>query len=57
MCVLDDKAPPGDVVNTVARIMAEGGSHQNPHELLGTSDIDRYTHSFIFITYRKLIFT
>ncbi|KAM9493351.1 centrosomal protein of 70 kDa isoform 2-T2 [Clarias gariepinus] len=38
---LDERAPPGDVVNTVARIMSGGGAdHHNPHELLGTSDID-----------------
>lgn len=43
--VLDDRAPPSDVVNMVARIMTGGGAYQNPHELLGTSDIDRYTHT------------
>ncbi|XP_060767651.1 centrosomal protein of 70 kDa isoform X2 [Neoarius graeffei] len=37
---MDDGAPPSDVVNTVARIMTQGGAYQNPHELLGTSDID-----------------
>ncbi|KAB5526205.1 hypothetical protein PHYPO_G00149010 [Pangasianodon hypophthalmus] len=37
---MDDRAPPSDVVNTVARITTRGGSYQNPHELLGTSDID-----------------
>ncbi|MCJ8747598.1 hypothetical protein PDJAM_G00155420 [Pangasius djambal] len=37
---MDDRAPPSDVVNTVARITTGGGSYQNTHELLGTSDID-----------------
>ncbi|MCI4393407.1 hypothetical protein PGIGA_G00157110 [Pangasianodon gigas] len=37
---MDDRAPPSDVVNSVARITTGGGSYQNPHELLGTSDID-----------------
>lgn len=55
--MLDDKAPPGDVVNTVARIMAEGGSYQNPHELLGTSDIDRYTHTVLSSSHTESIYT
>ncbi|KAI5088975.1 centrosomal protein of 70 kDa isoform X2 [Silurus meridionalis] len=37
---MDERAPPGDVVNTVAKVMTRDFSFQNPHELLGTSDID-----------------
>ncbi|XP_053472799.1 centrosomal protein of 70 kDa isoform X5 [Ictalurus furcatus] len=37
---LDDRAPPSEVVNTVARIMTGYGFNQNPLELLGTGDID-----------------
>ncbi|KAF4093421.1 hypothetical protein AMELA_G00001960 [Ameiurus melas] len=37
---MDDRAPPSEVVNTVARIMTGCGFYQNPQELLGTGDID-----------------
>ncbi|XP_017314533.1 centrosomal protein of 70 kDa isoform X1 [Ictalurus punctatus] len=37
---LDDRAPPSEVVNAVARIMTGYGFNQNPLELLGTGDID-----------------
>ncbi|KAK2819501.1 hypothetical protein Q7C36_021147 [Tachysurus vachellii] len=37
---MDESASPGNVVNMVARIITHMASYQNPHKLLGTSDID-----------------
>lgn len=51
VCLLDDRAPPSEVVNAVARIMTGYGFNQNPLELLGTGDIDRYTHTLMFFCY------
>lgn len=44
--VIDDRAPPSEVVNKVAAIVSQSGNaaSQELHSLLESSDIDRYVH-------------
>lgn len=46
--VIDDRAPPSEVVNKVAAIVSQSGNIANPelYGLLESSDIDRYVHFF-----------
>lgn len=50
--VLDDRAPPSEVVNKVAGIVSQTSNRASNHELyklLETSDIDRYEKLNVYI--------